>query len=186
MNPTTSCPDSAKLKELLDGTLHGNEAAELNSHLETCPSCQHSLEGLVAGNESWSGAAEQLCHNEQVPEAGLERVMKEIKSEGREKQAEAETPPADDIALDFLSPPEKPEYLGRLGHYDVLEVIGRGGMGVVLKAFDAVLHRVVAIKVLAPQLATSSAARKRFEREARAAAAVSHEHIVCPSGGSRS
>ena len=45
-------------------------------------------------------------------------------------------------------------------------------MGVVLKAFDARLHRVVAIKVMAPQLATGATARQRFTREARAAAAV--------------
>ena len=80
--------------------------------------------------------------------------------------------------LDFLEPSDKPGSLGRLGHYEVLEVIGRGGMGIVLKAFDEKLHRVVAIKVLAPQLAASATARKRFIREARAAAAVSHDHVV--------
>src|SRR5204863_10215328 len=51
-------------------------------------------------------------------------------------------------------------------------------MGIVLRAFDAKLHRVVAIKVMAAQLATSATARKRFTREAQAAAAVSHDHIV--------
>ena len=51
-------------------------------------------------------------------------------------------------------------------------------MGVVLKAFDPTLHRSVAIKVLAPQLATSSSARQRFAREARAAAAIRNEHVV--------
>jgi serine/threonine protein kinase len=60
----------------------------------------------------------------------------------------------------------------------VLEVIGRGGMGVVLKAFDTSLHRIVAIKVMAWQLATNATARRRFTREARAAAAVSHDHVV--------
>src|SRR5262249_46935479 len=49
---------------------------------------------------------------------------------------------------------------------------------IVLKAFDPSLHRVVAIKVLAPQLATSGVARKRFLREAKAAAAVTHDHMV--------
>jgi WD40 repeat protein/multidrug efflux pump subunit AcrA (membrane-fusion protein)/protein involved in polysaccharide export with SLBB domain/anti-sigma factor RsiW len=176
--PTTSCPDPAKLKALLDGTLPGSEEAQLQSHVDTCPSCQHSLESLVAGKESWSGAAEQLGRNEQEPEANLERVIEQVKNEGRDRQEEAEAPPGEDISLDFLDPPENSSHLGRLGHYDVFEVIGRGGMGVVLKAFDSVLRRIVAIKVLAPQLATSSAARKRFEREARAAAAVSHEHIV--------
>src|SRR5262249_53780279 len=81
-------------------------------------------------------------------------------------------------ALAFLVPSEKPDSLGRLGHYEVQEVIGRGGMGVVLRAFDEKLHRVVAIKVMAAQLATNATARKRFVREAQAQAAVSHDHIV--------
>src|SRR5438477_1196364 len=53
-----------------------------------------------------------------------------------------------------------------------------GGMGIVLRAFDDKLHRVVAIKVMAAQLATNATARKRFQREAQAAAAVSHDHLV--------
>src|SRR6202043_310322 len=65
-----------------------------------------------------------------------------------------ETQPADghdpNFSLDFLAPSEKPGSLGRLGHYEVHEVIGRGGMGIVLRAFDEQLHRVVAVKLLAP------------------------------------
>jgi WD40 repeat protein len=84
----------------------------------------------------------------------------------------------DGNCLDFLVPPQKAGSVGRLGHYEVSEVIGRGGMGVVLKAFDDKLHRVVAIKVMAPQLATSATARCRFVREAQAAAAVRNEHVI--------
>jgi tetratricopeptide (TPR) repeat protein len=51
-------------------------------------------------------------------------------------------------------------------------------MGIVLKALDTRLDRVVAIKLLAPGLAATTLARRRFEREARAAAAVCHEHVV--------
>src|SRR5262245_3757613 len=80
-------------------------------------------------------------------------------------------------ALDFLTPSDKPGALGRLGHYEALEVIGRGGMGIVLRAFDEKLHRVVAIKVMAAPLATSATARRRFSREAQAAAAVAHDHL---------
>jgi serine/threonine protein kinase len=80
--------------------------------------------------------------------------------------------------LDFLEPPSRPGSLGRLGHYEVLEVVGRGGMGIVLRALDEKLHRTVAIKVMAAELAASASARKRFTREARAAAAVAHEHVV--------
>ena len=68
--------------------------------------------------------------------------------------------------------------MGRLGTYEVIGVLGRGGMGVVLKAFDPALNRNIAIKVLSAALASCGAARRRFLREARAAAAVVHEHVV--------
>jgi len=84
----------------------------------------------------------------------------------------------DDPPLDFLDPSHEPGYLGRLGHYQVKEVVGRGGMGVVLRAFDTKLHRVVAIKVMQGPLAASATARRRFSREAQAAAAICHEHVV--------
>jgi hypothetical protein len=83
-----------------------------------------------------------------------------------------------DEALNFLSPSDKPESLGRLAHYEVLEDIGRGSMGIVLRAFDEKLQRVVAIKVMSPELAATSPPRKRFLREARSAAAVRDEHVV--------
>src|SRR5262249_50645296 len=83
-----------------------------------------------------------------------------------------------DDALGFLVPAGRPDALGRVGHYEVLEVLGRGGFGVVFRAFDDVLQRVVAVKVLAPSLAVTSAARKRFLREARSAAPIQHENVV--------
>lgn len=90
----------------------------------------------------------------------------------------AESRDPEDATLEFLQPSTRPDSLGRLGHYEILNVVGRGGFGIVLRAFDEKLHRVVAIKVMAAELAASSTARKRFIREARAAAAVAHEHVV--------
>src|SRR5262245_41150838 len=87
----------------------------------------------------------------------------------------AEDPDGD---LAFLAPPQRPESLGRIGHYEVLELLGRGGFGIVFRAFDEVLQRVVAVKVMAPQIAATSPARKRFLREARSSAAVRHENVV--------
>jgi serine/threonine protein kinase/tetratricopeptide (TPR) repeat protein len=78
----------------------------------------------------------------------------------------------------FLAPSNQPGSLGRLGRYEVLAILGKGGMGTVLKAFDERLQRVVAVKVLAPQLAATVVARQRFLREARTAAAVRHPHVV--------
>jgi serine/threonine protein kinase len=83
-----------------------------------------------------------------------------------------------EISLDFLSTSDSSDVLGCIGPYEVTELIGRGGMGIVLKARDPKLNRVVAIKVLAPELAGNVTARKRFLREAQAAAAVTHQHVV--------
>lgn len=80
--------------------------------------------------------------------------------------------------LALLAPPDKPGQLGKLAHYEILEVVGKGSMGVVVKAFDPKLHRIVAIKLMVRHLAANPAARKRFEREARAVAAVRDDHVV--------
>jgi len=80
--------------------------------------------------------------------------------------------------LSFLQPSTKPGSIGLIGHYEVLAALGQGGFGVVVKAFDEKLHRVVAIKVLNPQVAATSPPRRRFLREARAAAAIRHDNIV--------
>lgn len=78
----------------------------------------------------------------------------------------------------YLEPATRPGWIGRLGHYEIEAILGRGAFGIVAKAFDDKLHRVVAIKLLNPALAATSPPRKRFLREARTAAAVTHENIV--------
>ena len=65
----------------------------------------------------------------------------------------------------------------RLGPYEILSALGAGGMGEVYKARDTRLDRSVAIKVLKPDIAGDPDLRERFEREARAVAALDHPHI---------
>jgi serine/threonine protein kinase len=79
---------------------------------------------------------------------------------------------------DFLAPAQAPDELGRLGSYRVLKLLGKGGMGVVFQAEDIPLKRLVALKVMLPQVAEDPTNRERFLREAQSAAALSHDHII--------
>jgi formylglycine-generating enzyme required for sulfatase activity len=89
----------------------------------------------------------------------------------REKQ------PVPELTEELLSFTRNPGVM-ELGHYGIRETIGRGGFGVVVKAFDQKLQRIVAIKMMSSEMAATSPARKRFVREARAGAGVRHENVV--------
>jgi hypothetical protein len=130
------------------------------------------LDRACAGNEPLRREVQSLLDAHQKVGLFLERPL--VEAEGR---AAAEAADPGDV-LPFLAPSPEPGSLGRLGHYEVLEVVGRGGTGVVLRARDTKLERIVALKLLAAPLAASGTARRRFAREARAAAAVRDDHVV--------
>jgi WD40 repeat protein len=180
MTETTACPDRDRLSALLAGGLTEPEQAALARHLDGCGACQQALQRLASDREAWSETARQLHAVRAAipPGPALQRVLAAFQAPDGPERTQAEPADTHDEELAFLGPPREAGHLGRLDHYEVLEVVGRGGFGIVLKAFDEALHRVVAIKVMAPQLAAVGSARKRFSREARAAAAVTHEHVV--------
>jgi serine/threonine protein kinase len=176
MTQRASCPDANWWTDLLEGRVSPKEQAGLSSHLESCTVCQRTLEGLTAADESWPNDARSLAPRS--PDPALRRVIDDLKGVGAETTVPGMSTPVSAPELTFLKPAAQAGQVGRLGAYEIIEVIGWGGMGVVLKARDPALQRLVAIKVLAPQLATSASARQRFEREGRATALVKHEHVV--------
>jgi hypothetical protein len=172
---TDQCPSAAQLRGLVDGSLSDSEADSLQLHLERCETCQGALQEIVADGDFWKSAAENLSDGEAAG-PGLERVVEELQHQSPEDAEEMGE--AIELKLSFIDPPTEPGTIGRLKHYDILRVAGRGGMGIVLKAFDRTLRRVVAVKMLAPHLAGNGQARQRFVREGRAAAGICHEHVV--------
>ena len=71
-----------------------------------------------------------------------------------------------------------PATLTKVGRYRIVAELGKGGMGIVYKAHDTKLHRDVALKLMRPELAANSQTSGRFLREARALAALRHDHVV--------
>jgi hypothetical protein len=164
MPPQSGCPGQDALQNFAGGLLDAPTAAGVWRHLQECDHCRTTFDGLrnaadasrrdsTAGNDLTDGAA--------------------AADGGKDDFVELST-----LDIGFLIPTNDPQVLGRIGNCNVLGPLGRGGMGVVFKAFDTVLHRMVAIKVLSPQLASSSEANHRFLREARAAAAINHPNVV--------
>ena len=90
----------------------------------------------------------------------------------------AAEPPQPSSEYSYLSPPQSADELGRLGAYRVLRLLGQGGMGAVFLAEDPALQRQIALKVMLPSVANNPTAKARFLREARAVAAVEHDHII--------
>ena len=90
--------------------------------------------------------------------------------------------PAMNVAARLIAPEENAEagatLSGRIGAYDVVSLIGRGGMGEVYLAHDTRLERKVAVKLLQPGLSSNPDAMRRFEQEARAASSLNHPNIV--------
>jgi serine/threonine protein kinase len=138
------------------------------------------LEEITGETAAWYEVARQLSRDEPKPKQDpvLERALVELQAKLGTMECPSAPSPAEDAPETMLDPPVHPGHLGRLGQYEIVELVGRGGMGVVWKGIDPALNRSVAIKVLAPQLATSAAARKRFSREAQIAAGISHENVV--------
>ena len=163
-----------------DGSNFPNGRPDSAAHFESCEICQQRMEKLAAEPWLWDNCREIVESTAKL----IGEVGSETGSEGFTSGSSL-TEGAKQVAQENLIDPHElletspqPEMLGRLDQYDVEAVIGQGGMGVVFKAIDTDLQRTVAIKMLLPHLANHEVARQRFLREARAAAAISHEHVV--------
>jgi hypothetical protein len=142
------------------------EQSAFEEHLGDCSGCRQCLDELAADGSTWQKARGYLSDIDLSSSAGPTAA---VANSGSNALAGLRS---------YLAPTDDPRFIGRLGGYGVVGLIGCGGFGIVLKAFDAALNRYVAIKVLSPHLAASGTARQRFAREAKAAAAVVHDNIV--------
>lgn len=166
MTEDSVCPSDGELHGFVNGSLAEDAAIAIETHLATCEKCR------FRANQVRSGGKHAL-----IERPSRSAWSKTTLAGGRPTGDRATAEALADVQV-MLQPSSTAEYLGRVGVYDIASVLGRGGMGIVFRAFDTALHRTVAIKVLSPQLATSPRARRRFLREARAAAGINHPNVV--------
>ncbi|TWT83175.1 Serine/threonine-protein kinase PrkC [Planctomycetes bacterium CA13] len=160
MKPSSEQCHTSSVDQFLDGTLAPSEMAQFEQHLSTCRDCEQLLTLRTADATFWNDAKEFLSSdmNDQRPSTAIDQTIHDLSG--------------------LLDPTDDPQMLGRFAGYEITGIVGRGGMGIVMKGRDVSLDRFVAIKVLSPHYGSNSAARKRFAREAQAAAAVVHDNVI--------
>jgi serine/threonine protein kinase/tetratricopeptide (TPR) repeat protein len=122
-----------------------------------------------------SGFLDQACANDEE----LRHEVTSLLAAQDKANRFIESYPDDVVAGMMVAEDQMRSMLGRtLGHYRLQSLIGAGGMGEVYRASDTRLDRDVAVKILPEHLATDQGALRRFEREAKAVAALSHPNIL--------
>lgn len=188
MAATMQCFDRTALRQAFMEGSSADVIENLATHIEQCTHCGEmfdellrsdavatglSLPGIALGDADSTAVKilrERLADLRPLSATAVKTVGMDLNDTG------GSTPAADDRP--FLLPPQAPDEIGRLGSYRILKKLGAGGMGMVFLAEDTMLKRKVALKTMLPTLAVNRQARERFLREARAAAAIEHPHII--------
>ena len=173
----SDCIPFQTLDRLHRGELGPVEAAAVGVHLRACAFCRSMLDQQTdhATLHRWLDATSQTeIDGTQDPVLG--RLLDDLRANPpREEFTPRETAP--EQTSEANAPPAPTADLGRLGEYRLLNELGRGGMGIVYRAWDERLHRLVAIKVLRPDQ-VEPADRQRLVREAQHASRFQDDHVV--------
>ncbi|MBI5759694.1 MAG: protein kinase, partial [Planctomycetales bacterium] len=177
MSDAVDCPDIQKLRDYAIGRLPAPQADEVLIHAASCETCLTRITILAKNPQAEILPQAKVSKSGASPSIPRSDPLASTRLYGH-GPPEPVSPDMDTFDMEALDPSPRSNAIGRLGPYDVLGVLGHGGMGMVFKAFEESLNREVAIKVLARQLATSSKSRQRFVREAQTAAAIRHPNVV--------
>ena len=157
------------------------------THIDQCTQCQLELDTLQASANDWINNAAESSPTTYSSSSLTTRLDKiKLDRAGLVGNVEAGSPvsrfqdmtPWFDPIEDADQTSSHGPIIGRIAEFDLLKLIGRGGMGAVFKAFDRKLERMVALKMMSPSLLADPNSSKRFLREARSAAGINHPNAV--------
>ncbi|MGE0479921.1 MAG: protein kinase [Phycisphaerae bacterium] len=177
-----NCDDARdRLLEYVEGDLDSDAAAHVRQHVRACAECKVRLSDLrriVGALDDALSLDEHCAANESAPPRGDDE--REPRGAARPNTGDrwAKTRPLDDPADPRCAPTPVAPPARVVGDFEILDEIGRGGMGVVYRARQISLNRVVALKLLGANLGGSERTITRFLREAQAAARLHHTNIV--------
>lgn len=166
MNQNQKCLTDDMILQIEEDRISRQALERIEAHVSTCDFC-HNRFDIALRTPEWTEELRPVL----LQSSEFASPFTECHSLQDDASLQADI-------IRMLGPTDDPHMLGRIGSYEIAGVIGRGGMGIVFKAFDATLDRFVAIKMLAPHLATSGAAKQRFVREGKAAAAVVDDYVM--------
>ncbi|MBL7040061.1 MAG: protein kinase [Pirellulaceae bacterium] len=172
----SGCLDRERIDAYLIGTLGDPERREVRRHLADCPHCQVIADSSEEEFESKSSDLIGLLRRpvpagEYVNEPECQRALAKV-------DAFKHQVPFVSLAQRKRHSSGETWHPQQLGQYQLLERLGRGGMGTVYKALHTKLRREVALKILPPESMGDASAAKRFYREMEAVGKLSHPHIV--------
>jgi eukaryotic-like serine/threonine-protein kinase len=171
------CPSQERLLALHRGELECEAVDTLCRHLEGCASCESFLATLKDGDDGIVANLRKFVGCEPRIEGAELRVL-----EARAKAIPLAQQQSDPLPLgkeiDWPATPAETAPLPRLGKYQLLKELGRGGMGIVYAAIHTTLKKKVAVKVILPEHSGHSQIRARFRREMEAVGELSHPNIV--------
>ena len=161
-----SCPTQETLSDFLLGKLNGDELEDVGSHLVDCLQCLEAVQSLESQTDGLVESLRETLEEDVQPQKPLSGKSSKVAHQHNSVAS-------GQIVADKV---EKP--FERLGTYDLLEVIGRGGTGVVYRARHTRLKTIVAVKVLPAESLTRPDTLARFNREMAAIGQLVHPHIV--------
>ena len=178
---TTSCPSRDTLLQFSIGMLTDQQSDELAGHLDSCPDCQATIltledaEDTLIGRLRTPSGGESYSAEPEFQAAVAEAIAKPA---GKGDSPHFPERPFGCFAQMGTVPFSSPDIPPSLGEYQILEELGRGGMGRVYKALHTKLDRVVALKVLPRGRVGDQKSIARFEREMKAVGRLVHPNIV--------